>query len=303
VEFRCEQCSHVGEPEKVAPGGGGLVLTCANCGHENALDVGGADKDVGSDGTSGDDAVEVDAADAQVEAVEESEREIITPDDAETSAEELAAAAGVNLETLQVKDDVKRRGFGSNEDVRTYLRTDAMEALVPEPGPGPRCPKCAKRLDPDVDNCTRCGLNQREARSYDDGEAPWERPPRGKEGEYEQATLLWQSLEEDWSEERLSNFVDFIKETELLDLGIRRLRFHLIEHPDDQLAREYLRDLAESLQTRLIIAQVQAQASADEFQDEVSKFKNRMVTAALVFWGGIFLLFLAFFWDNCSQAF
>ncbi|MGM0558270.1 MAG: zinc ribbon domain-containing protein [Myxococcota bacterium] len=293
MEFRCEHCSHVGEPEKVEPSPSGLLLVCANCGQENSLDVGGdptTEHDRDGERTPESAGREAQDADASLE-------------DAPTAtADDLARVTGVNLENLRVDDATRARGFGSNEDVRSYLRKDALEAMIPEPGPGPRCPKCAKKLDPDVENCARCGLNQREAMSYDEGEAPWEQPPPGKEAEYDQARLLWGALEDDWSEERLENFVDFITEAELLDIGIRRLRFHLIDHPDDELAREYLEDLAESLQSRLIIAQVQAQASADEFQDEVSRFKTRMVTVALLFWGGIFLLFLAFFWDNCSQA-
>ena len=297
MEFRCEHCSHVGEPEKISPSGDGLSLTCANCGEVNSLDLGAA-----SDSVAGQ--VPTTSEGERSESSDDSNDEDVAPTEvADATPRHLAESGGINLENLQVADEPKRRGFGSNEDVRTYLRTDAMEALVPETGPGPRCPKCAKRLQPNDENCARCGLNQTEAHAYDDGDAPWERPPKGKEAEHEQARLLWDSLEEDWSEERLSNFVEFVTESELLDLGIRRLRFHLIEYPDDQLAREYLRDLAESLQSRLIVAQVQAQASAEEFQDDVSRFKTRMVTAALVFWGGIFLLFLVLFWDNCSQGF
>lgn len=272
-----------------------MRFECANCGHDNILELGGG---VGE--TSGDTG-DASASSADDEAGS-SNADALSDDAPTASATELAAATGVKLENLKVDDRSLSRGFGSNEEIRSYLRKDAVAALIPEPGPGPRCPKCGKKIEPDVVNCSRCGLNQREARELDPGELPWEQPPEGKEGEYEQAGLLWDALDDDWDADALEGFVDFIKEHELLDLGIRKLRFHLIEHPDDELAKEQLRDLAESLQSRIIIAQVQAQASAEEFQDEVSRYKTRMITVALLFWGGIFLLFLGFFWDNCSTV-
>lgn len=189
-----------------------------------------------------------------------------------------------------------------SDEVRMWLREDALQALIPEQGVGPRCRKCAQLLPAEADNCSRCGLNRREAERHEPGMAPWERPPAGKESEQEQAELLWGSFEEDPDTQRLEKFVAFVRDEGLLDLGIRKLRFYLVEHPEDGEAVERLRDLAESLQSRIIVAQAQARASADEFQQDVSRFKNRVVLIALLFWGGVFLLFLTFFWDNCASG-
>ena len=189
-----------------------------------------------------------------------------------------------------------------SDEVRMWLRDDALKALIPEQGVGPRCRKCAHLLAAQAKNCSRCGLSREEADRFEPGMAPWERPPEGKEGEQEQAELLWASFAEDPDRQRLEKFVAFVRDEGLLDLGIRKLRFYLVEHPEDDQAVEHLRDLAESLQSRLIVAQAQARASADEFQQDVSRFKNRVVLIALVFWGGVFLLFLTFFWDNCASG-
>jgi hypothetical protein len=266
VEIRCDNCSHVGPAAEVRPGAGGVVLVCENCEHENVLDVGETTKNA--------------------EASDASKAEI--PQTAELDAPH--------------KEPAGAGSFESNDQVRMWLREDALKALIPEPGVGPRCRKCAQLLSPHADNCTRCGLNRDEAERHAPGEAPWERAPQGKESEKEQAELLWESFAEDPSSQSLQKFVDFVRDEGLLDLGIRKLRFYLVDHPDDDEAVGHLRDLAESLQSKLIVAQVQARASADSFQEDVSRFRNRMLIGTLVFWGGIFLLFLMFFWDNCASG-
>lgn len=270
MEIRCDNCSHVGPAAEVRPGADGVVLVCENCEHENVLDVGPS-------------------ADSGASASE--------------SPKPAATLAQKSVEEPAAPSD----SFGNNDQVRLWLREDALKALIPESGVGPRCRKCAQLLPPHADNCKRCGLNRDEAERHAPGQAPWERAPQGKEAEQEQAELLWQSFAEDPSSQDpssqgLDKFVAFVREEGLLDLGIRKLRFYLVDHPDDQAAVEHLRVLAESLQSKLIVAQVQARASADEFQEDVSRFRNRLVMGVLVFWGGIFLLFLMFFWDNCSSG-
>ncbi len=269
MEIRCDNCSHVGPAAEVRPGTDGVVLVCENCGHENLLDVGHAPRE------------EVGAA---------TEDQPPTDGDVERDAGDKAARA-------KTPDT-----FGDKEQVRMWLREDALKALIPEPGPGPRCLKCAHLLEPEAENCSRCGLNRAEAIRFGPGEAPWERPPAGKESEYEQAELLWESFADDPSAQRLSKFVEFVRGEELLDLGIRRLRFYLIDEPDDDAAIDHLRELAESLQSRIIVATVQAKASASEFQEDVNRFKQRMMVVGLVILVALFLLFLAFFWDNCSSG-
>ncbi len=274
MEIRCDNCSHVGPAAEVRPGPAGVVLVCENCEHENILDVG----DSGS------------SAEA---------------DDASSESVGAAGGGSAALQSPTAGADSSPRSadsFGDSNQVRMWLREDALQALIPEPGVGPRCRKCAQLLPATAENCKRCGLNRNEAERFAPGQAPWERPPEGKESEAEQAELLWESFEEDPTATALQKFVDFVRDEGLLDLGIRKLRFYLVDHPEAEQAIEHLRDLAESLQSRIIVAQVQARASADEFQDDVSRFRNRVVWGALVFWGGIFLLFLAFFWDNCGSS-
>jgi hypothetical protein len=272
VEIRCDNCSHVGPAAEVRPQKDGVALICENCGHENTLDI--------------------------------NESEATSPNATQADASPEAGAAKPDIARPDTeKPDIAKKieGFGDNEQVRMWLRDDALKALIPEPGSGLRCRKCAHLLATTAENCSRCGLSRSEAERHAPGEAPWEQAPADKEVEYEQAQLLWESFDENPSKQALEKFVDFVRAEGLLDLGIRRLRFYLVEHPEDQAAVVHLRDLAESLQSRIIVAQVQAQASADEFQQDVSRFKNRMVFTALIFWGGVFLLFLTFFWDKCGS--
>jgi hypothetical protein len=246
------------------------MLICENCGHENRLDVDTTPSTADQSSRPNEQAAEQSPASTPAKAVE-------------TTASRQAA-----------------EGFGDNDQVRMWLRDDALKALVPEAGAGLRCRKCARLVDASAEHCSRCGLSLREAEAHGPGEAPWEQAPVSKESEFEQAKLLWESFADNPSEQAFEKFVEFVRTEELLDLGIRRLRFHLVDHPDDESAVAHLRDLAESLQSRLIVAQVQAQASADEFQDDVSRFKNRLVLTALVFWVGVFLLFVVFIGDNCG---
>ncbi len=278
MEIRCDKCTHVGPAASVKPGPAGVVLECENCGHENILDVGEADGAVGE-------------SDGSAELVSSSA-------DGASSGSPLGDKNAFGDKNVFGDEDA----FGDKEQVRQWLREDALEALIPQPGSGPRCRKCAWLVEPDAENCSRCGLSRREAERYDPGEAPWERPPDGKEAEQEQAELLWESFADEPDPSTLEKFVHFVRDEGLLNLGVRRLRFYLIDHPDDERAVEHLRDLAESLQSRLIVAQVQAKADASEFQDEVSRFKQRVMVGLVVFWGGIFLLFLVLFWDNCSTG-
>ena len=143
------------------------------------------------------------------------------------------------------------------------LSNEAYERLIPEPGAGDRCPKCAKLMEQPTDHCGRCGL----AIVGLDGKTPWERPPKGREQEYEQATLLWDSLVDDWNEENFEKFACFVREEGFPDLATRRLRFWLIDHPDEPLALGFLREIAEGVHSRVILATAHAQTSAAEFSE------------------------------------
>jgi hypothetical protein len=283
VEIRCDNCSHVGPAAEVRPGQGSVVLVCENCGHENLLSVGEV---------AGAEAAPTDAGVQGEVAGDQSGQEPPAEPDDRASSVAATATAGEKAP--------RSDAFGNKEQVRVWLREDALEALIPESGDGVRCRKCARLLPADAENCARCGLNRREAERYAPGEAPWEQPPADKEAEHEQAMLLWDAFADAPDDEAsLDKFVDFVRDEGLLDTGVRKLRFYLVDHPDDTRAVDHLRDLAESLQSKLIVAQVQAKASANEFQEDVSRFKQRFIISALVFWGLVFLLFLALFWDAC----
>lgn len=118
----------------------------------------------------------------------------------------------------------------------------------------------------------------------------------GKEAESERAELLWQAaLNEDTGElspDKLQKFVDFVGEEELLDQGIRKLRWYLTESPDDPDALKYLRELAGQMQSRLAVATAQAEADARYFERDIRNFKHRAITFSLVIIGVLLLLLL-----------
>ena len=64
------------------------------------------------------------------------------------------------------------------------------------------------------------------------------------------------SAQEQLEPQGLHAFVQLILENDLAELGIRTLRRHLVEHPDDEVAKEQLRRVAESYQGRALQAAV-----------------------------------------------
>lgn len=284
MEFRCKNCTHVGVASEVRQKDDGVTLVCANCGHENVLDVAASQAD------DADEAAESDDNEAKIDGASGA-----FDDEALARRLEQASFEG---EEANVAED--RLDFGDKAQVRQWLREDALEALIPEEGDGPRCRKCAHLLEPEFDNCPRCGLDRDEADQFAPGEAPWERPPEGKEAEQEQVELLWDAFRETGATEDLDKFVDVSREEGLLDFAIRKLRFYLAEHRDDEAALSALRDLAGSLQSKLIVARARAQHSADTFQDDVGRFKRRLIGFTVVFWAGVLILFVTMFWDTCS---
>lgn len=265
MEIRCEKCSHIGPAASMDAADEGVMLTCENCGHQNLLSA-GADP-VGSEVAGG-----------------------------------------------PAKTPTPRPGGGSAMGV--WLRKDAFQALVPTPGKGARCLKCAHLLAMDLSqtpdeqqNCSRCGLNQAEAAHYAPGEGPWEQPLSGKEAQTEQADLLWAAIENTSGpetapgaenpkfDEKLENFVRFVVDEDLLELGIRKLRHHLVAHPDDKAATAQLRELAESMQSRVIVATARARADADQFEQEVDRYRNRFITVGIIMLVICLILFIVVYLD------
>jgi hypothetical protein len=158
--------------------------------------------------------------------------------------------------------------------------------LLPESGDGPRCPKCASLLDETLDNCPRCGLNLDRADSYDSGEAPWETPPSGREDAHERAEQLWQQakLSEDGLDaDALEAYVEHVASSNLLEFGVRRLRFYLADSPDDRAALRALDDLAGQLQSKVAVAEARVESDAEEFAEEVETIQQVLPWIVFVF--------------------
>lgn len=174
-----------------------------------------------------------------------------------------------------------------------------LARLIPEPGDGLRCRKCAHLLDPQDDNCARCGLGILDGQRFAPGQAPWESAPKGMRASWEQAELLWQAAAEDFSEERVERFIDLVLEKEFHELAIRKLRFWLAEHPDDPLALKHLKRVAARMQGRVVVAQAAAETSAQAFTEGVTRARTALIGVTAVFWIGILLLFFGLFFERC----
>ncbi|MFU8805890.1 MAG: hypothetical protein ACNA8W_18905 [Bradymonadaceae bacterium] len=267
MEIRCDDCGHLGPAAEIRPMTDAVGLVCGECGHVNTLDLGA--KGAGPKNNAPE-----------------------TPDIDVTArlAARLIARAGTT------KARVKSVG---EKDMVDWVREHAVERLIPPQGDGLRCRKCANIYSADQSHCTRCGLSIDEAERHPPGEAPWERPPSGKEALFDQANLLWDSASQDWSALTVDKFVEFVRESDLIDMGIRKLQFRLVDEPEEPLALAALASLAQGLEARIIIARSQAQASAEQFQDDVVALRKKFLFIGLGAWTVILLSFSFLFWDKC----
>ncbi|RAL25187.1 hypothetical protein DL240_02970 [Lujinxingia litoralis] len=274
MEIRCEACREVGPAAEVRPGARGLELVCAGCGHANLLEV-------GSPGAEGlDDAQQRDGqasgrapgpvARASGRAVASSPR----------AASELADARPGYLPLA-----------------RAVLLDEAMARLVPEPGPGKRCPKCA-HLTGDDEHCRRCGLSLVEAARFAPGQAPWEQVSEERAEVFLRFNALWDRAEAG-DAEALEVFSRLAADEGMVEEGIRRLRRFLVAHPEHPGALDALRHLALALQARVTIAASQAAASAESFGNDVEKVRGVLMGITLAMCAVILLLLSAVFWDKC----
>lgn len=269
MEIRCEQCGHLGAASEVRPIEGAVGLVCAHCGHLNTLHLG------------------------PKPAVTEANPPAQAPPDADVTARlaaRLIAKGGTNR--------APRARTEGEKDMVDWVREHALDRLVPPPGEGLRCRKCANIYSPDQAHCGRCGLAIEEGHRHAPGQAPWERPVKGQEEKFEQARLLWESATGAWSEESVEKFIAFARDADLIDAGIRKLQFRLVDHPDDPIALDALSKLARGLEARIIVARGQAQASAEQFQVEVVQLRKKLLIVGLGAWLIILLFFSMLFWDK-----
>ena len=255
MEVRCEECGHIGQPASVEQREGRLALICAFCQHPNALDVG----------------QQPEPPQPETEPPQD-EPSTTTNPPAPAAAAPVAAAPPTTRPAASLLD---------------------LERLIPEPGPGPRCRKCVKLLDPHQTSCSRCGLSVAEAERYSPGEAPFEQPPAGREEAHEQAVLLWESASQRLEPQDLDTFVALILEHDLAELGIRTLRRHLVDHPDDDVAKEQLRRIAESYQGRALQAAVHIRRQGQDLDRRARAVKSFSIGVTVVFLLAVLGLFLS----------
>lgn len=293
MEIRCSECEHLGVAADVRQTDDGVGLVCDRCGHLNEVAAGG--ESGGTDGTDqGTTDADVGGEPGGVDG---------TP---EIDLDELGVSkSGGNDGLVDVLGEVgTTRLFGDDDEPESPefdFEDDFAEAsvrrLIPEPGEGERCRKCLSLLQDDRDHCGQCGLSIAEARKHPPGEAPFEQPPEGREEDLRRAEDIWEAVWSDDESESLEDYADFIIERGLVDHGIRNVQRRLVDHPDDREAIGALERLAESLEVAVDVARTQAEAQSDAFQDDVRRFRTRLLLGALVFWTVLLLLLSWMFWD------
>ncbi len=279
MEIRCAECGHLGAAGEVRPVDDGVGLVCAECGY---LNVASADEPTDESAT--------DASDPDVGDLGRDGEVTSSSDDGGSSLFENFGATDV----LSWSDTTDEGGDdGPVLDVGDDFTARSRERLVPEPGSGPRCRKCFHLFDDGApEHCPSCGLNIEDSRAYPPGQAPWETPPEGKEDAQRRARQIWDG------DGSLREFVDYAVDQELIDFGIRTVQQHLVDHPDDEDARQALEELTQSLEVAIRVARTQAESQSDQFQNEVKDFRSRLLIGALVFWTLILLLFSWLFWGT-----
>lgn len=165
-------------------------------------------------------------------------------------------------------------------DVSAFDSEENFLKLIPKQGAGYRCPKCLSILAEDKnrpsDNCRICGLDL--LKDYNNVTSlPWERPPVGKDALFEQAVLLWSSLEESPTSLHFEKFIEFTNVSGFHDLQIRKLRQFLVYFPEDENALKYLRIQSQKIQTRIVVAQSQSQSQTQHLGSQLQKARQKLL--------------------------
>ena len=213
----------------------------------------------------------------------------------------VASAGGDGAE--ETATDEQRTGGDTGRDPeRDRMEMEIVESVerfLPQPGSGMRCRKCAHLFErEDPEHCPRCGLSVSEAESYAEGEAPWEIPPEGREEAFENARELWKKAVDGGHPEEVEEFVDHVIAAGLIDVWMRRVQHYLVDHPEDPIALDALRQLAKGLEVAIEVARTRAETKSEEFNDDVKRVRSGLMVGALIFWIAIFILFSWLFLGN-----
>ncbi|MFB6264086.1 MAG: zinc ribbon domain-containing protein [Bradymonadaceae bacterium] len=261
MKFQCSNCGHTGAADDVRSTEEGVEVVCAECGTAEPLETRGDAENEGGEGASPPSSV---------------------------------SATGVGPDTEEALEAFGPEPDDDRSAPLAGVVEEPTENLIPDPGEGPRCPKCAALVSEAAEHCPRCGLDLAEGRSYDDGEAPWEEPPRGKEGERRRALELWEAFEDEPGAERLETFVEFARDEQLVELGVRRLRFYLAENPDDREAADAVASLVEEMNSRVAAAKARAEADAEQFDEDIARIKRALAWIVILLSVAVVLLGIQF---------
>lgn len=188
-------------------------------------------------------------------------------------------------------------GAGTDKQVKTPGEKDSQvlaARLLPTPGEGERCRKCAHLLEIGEEYCARCGLSRRVAARFAKGQAPWEVAPPGKEALFAQGERLWANVLWRGEGEAIEAFVDFVLDEDLLDFGTRKLQYFLVEHPDHPQAVAGLARLAKKLELVAELVRSRAAVAGESFPKDVERVRERFLIGAAVMFGALIFILLSF---------
>lgn len=158
-----------------------------------------------------------------------------------------------------------------------------------------RCPKCFHMQKPTV-FCVRCGLDISKAELYKEN---WLPNTAHREQEWQEALVLWQSIEDNPSKQPPHNsFLTYCTENNLLDLASRQYRERLAEHPDEAQTAYYFKETATRMET-MAMAGLQAENWLKNFAEKVQIFRRILVIIAVLL---CLIGFSVFIWISTSPG-